>query len=179
MNRDCFFHGALLGTLILAGLSAPAAESVCIEAETAATLAAPVAVADAGSTTNAPELKGASAGKCLVIPEGAGKPPEVQGTATFRLVVRASGEFYLWQRVWWSDSCGNSVTVVVDDGKPYAFGQDGTYKSWHWVRGMKLRLDAGSHELRLENREDGIAIDQLLLTSDLKYVPVGIEEVRP
>jgi len=46
---------------------------------------------------------------------------------------------------------------------------------------MKLKLTAGEHTLRIQNREDGIKVDQLLLCDDPGYVPVGVEEttVKP
>ncbi len=48
---------------------------------------------------------------------------------------------------------------------------------WTWNRmdsgGAPLTLDlgAGMHTLELHNREDGFSLDQLLITSDLGYVP--------
>jgi len=68
---------------------------------------------------------------------------------------------------------------VVDNGRPFAFGQDGTYGKWHWVKGMKVTLAAGTHELKVLNREDGAKLDQILLSRNEQYVPVGVEEATP
>ncbi|NLZ63533.1 MAG: hypothetical protein GX902_06960, partial [Lentisphaerae bacterium] len=49
--------------------------------------------------------------------------------------------------------------------------------TWHWLESPKLyKLAAGKHELRLLNREDGIAFDQILITTDHEYFPQEIEE---
>lgn len=159
---------------LLALASAPAAaQSVCVEAESAAIVTPPMLV-----SSNAADaaVKSASGGRCLDVPQGVGKPPDVGGEAVLALRVAAAGEYVLWARVWWLDSCGNSLTLVLDGGRPFAFGQDATYTSWHWVRGMKVTLAAGAHELRIQNREDGVKVDQVLLTRDADYVPVGAEE---
>jgi len=77
-------------------------------------------------------------------------------------------------------ACGNSVFVKVDEaGKPMAVGNDGTYNAWHWLKvpvPQPYELGAGKHQIIVLNREDGIRLDQLLLTGDLEYVPQGIEE---
>ncbi len=148
-------------------------QSICVEAESAASVTAPMRVsADPADAA----VKAASGGRCLDVPQGVGKPPEVDGEAVLKLAVPDPGEYVLWARVWWLDSCGNSLTLVLDGGKPFAFGQDATYKSWHWVKGMKVTLAAGAHELRIQNREDGVKADQVLLTRDMDYVPVGAED---
>lgn len=166
------------GIWLVMGIPSFAGETICLEAEAAEVLTPPMRLISVDAT-NAPEVKEAAGGRCLEIPESAGKPPEVGGDARYACQVTAAADFILWIRVWWLDSCGNSLTVVLDDGKPFAFGQDGTYKSWHWVRGMKVYLPAGRHALKIENREDGVKIDQILLTSVPRYVPVGIESVTP
>ncbi|MCH7909979.1 MAG: hypothetical protein IIB38_10225, partial [Candidatus Hydrogenedentes bacterium] len=79
-------------------------------------------------------------------------------------------------RKWWEDGCGNSVRIGVDDFPPYVVGGDGTYKYWDWIKmSVTLELPAGDHRLTLYNNEDGVWVDQILLTSDPEYVPVGQE----
>jgi hypothetical protein len=155
----------------------PAAELICVEAESAVTTAAPVAVIS--GVGGDPALKEASGGSGIAIPEGAGKPPEAGGEAVYSFAVAQAGEYVFWGRAWWENSCGNSFTLILDQGRPYEFGGDGTYTSWHWVKGMKVRLSAGPHTLRIQNREDGVKLDQFIFAADPKYVPVGIEEPSP
>ncbi len=73
--------------------------------------------------------------------------------------------------------------MSVDGNRSFSFGQDGTFKCWHWVKGPRrlkqLELKKGVHTLKLMNREDGVRVDQILLTTDRRYVPVGTEQATP
>jgi len=162
--------------------AAQAGMNTLIEASSAAAVTAPMRLVDTSDKENAPKkiIAGAAEGKYLEIPQGVGKPPEVKGDATLSFAVAKKGTYYLWARVWWLDGCGNSFGVSIDDGKEFTLGQDATYKKWHWVkvkaRLSQLNLEAGEHTIKISNREDGIAVDQILFTTNKRYVPVGIEE---
>ncbi len=172
---------------ILPGLCATAlADSVvCFEAESAESVAAPMQVAQAGAAKPGAAwqpVKDASGDRYVEVPQGRGNPPEVTtGQATWTVTLPSSGTYYLWCRVWWGDECSNSLTIQIDDGTPFSFGQDSTYKSWHWVKSpprlRQLKLAKGTHKLTIKNREDGVRIDQIFLTDDRGTVPVGIETV--
>ena len=73
--------------------------------------------------------------------------------------------------------------MMLNEGRPFTFGQDAVYKNWHWVKAPRrikdLRMGAGQQKLTIQNREDGVRIDQILLTRDRRFVPVGVEESRP
>ncbi len=162
------------GAVMIALTPAQAADRVCFEAEDADTIVRPVEMADAG-----PMVADASGNRVLAIPQGAGSPPDVGGRATFTFSVPSDGYYQLWCRVWWEDGCGNSLGMKIDDHAEFTFGQDGTYKTWHWVKApprlRQLNLEAGKHTLTMTNREDGVAIDQILLVKSKRYVPVAIE----
>ena len=128
-------------------------------------------------------VEGAS-GPYLEIPEGAGNPPKVTaGKAVFTVDIPADAEYTLWARVYWDDECGNSFTVAVDDQPGFLFGEDATCKVWHWVKypvsrtAKPIRLAKGKHTLAFLNREDGVCLDQVLLSADKRFVPVDIEPV--
>jgi len=147
---------------------------ICFEAETAEQLEAPMALVTNG-------IEGAS-GTYLEIPEGAGNPPKVTaGKAVFSFEVPEDGQFTLWCRVWWEGECSNSFTVTVDDQPGFLFGENATYKVWHWVKypvsrtTAPIRLTKGRHTLTFHNREDGVRLDQVLLSADRRFVPVDIE----
>jgi len=147
---------------------------LCFEAETAVSCESPMALASN-------ELAGAS-GTYLEIPEGAGNPPKRnEGKATFNVDVPEDGLFTLWCRVWWEGECSNSFTVGFDDQPTFLFGEDATYKTWHWVKYpvsrtvAPIKLGKGQHTLVFHNREDGVHLDQILLSSDKRFVPVDIE----
>lgn len=147
---------------------------ICWEAESARSVEPPMKVSS---------FEGASA-TCLEIPEGAGNPPKVMaGKAVYEVDLPAAGSYVLWCRVRWNGECSNSFTVSVDGKTPFLFGEDATYRQWHWVRypisrtSKPLRLEAGRHTIEIRNREDGIWLDQILLSADRRFVPVDKEKV--
>ena len=130
------------------------------------------------------EVDGASGGKVVRIEDGKGKPgderedggkcPERFGAATYTFDIKTSGTYKVWGRVWWKDSCGNSLTLVMNRNMARAvvLGEDGTHKHWHWVAASRtFKLDAGANTLEVLNREDGVRLDKLIVTSDPKLVP--------
>lgn len=147
---------------------------ICLEAETATSRELPMSVMTNG-------IPGAS-GAYLEIPEGAGNPPKLMaGKACFEIEVPEDGLFTLWCRVWWEGECSNSFTVQVDDQPGFLFGEDATYKTWHWVKYPvsrtvpPIRLAKGKHVVTFHNREDGVRLDQVLFSADKRFVPVDIE----
>jgi hypothetical protein len=127
-------------------------------------------------------VPGASGREYLEIPEGSGNPPEVKtGKAVFRVDIPADGAYILWCRVYWEGECSNSFTVQIDDRPPFLFGENATFKTWHWVRYPVARtaapmvLTRGAHTLTFLNREDGVRLDQVLLSADRRFVPVEVE----
>jgi hypothetical protein len=158
------------------------AVTVTVEAESAVEVEAPMALVTNSVMPQAADIgHTASGGAWLSIPEGAGNPPKVEkGFARFEVDVPAAGGYYIWARVRWDGECSNSFTLKVDDGAPVLFGEDPTFGVWHWVRypvsrmAKAMQLDAGSHAVVFRNREDGVAIDQLILATDKRFTPVGI-----
>jgi len=180
-------HYKLLTALALLLLAAPAAyprtPTVCFEAESAQSLHAPfeVVTEPAGATRRDP-AQIPSGNAYLEIAEGKGSPPENDdGEAVFPFAVREAGVYVLWCRVWWADECANSFTMHVDAAPPFTFGQDPTFRRWHWVKAPsgleQLDLSPGEHTLTVRNREDGVRLDQILLVRNRRYVPVNIEDV--
>lgn len=90
--------------------------------------------------------------------------------AEFDMNVPAGGVYYPWARVWWQDSCGNSIVVRWgrDGGMSDSFVvQDGTLESWHWlpVAGPEgIRLSKGAYRLAVVNREDGARLSRILFS---------------
>ncbi len=103
-----------------------------------------------------------------VPPEEKAEPDAEQHEAVFVLNVPRAGTYYPWARVWWQDSCGDSLYVVLErEGAAQEYVlQDGTHKSWHWlpVTGpVGLKLTAGDYRLTVRNREDGARLSRILL----------------
>ena len=126
-------------------------------------------------------------GTAIAVPPKAGKAPGGLDL-TFRL--QKAGVYTFWFRAYWGtdgeEACSNSVFVRIDDASPVIV-QDATYRAWHWVvvrlpgnRQGTLELAAGTHKIHLTNREDGILLDQILITpwhpDELRRrVPEGVE----
>ena len=184
MKHRQLYAAASLALLAGVPLAARAAPRVIVcEAESAAAVEAPLARVCA---TNLPAgttfVADASGGSYLEIPEKAGNPPDLEaGMARFEIAVPADGDYTLWARVYWEGECSNSFTVRIDDGAPFLFGENATYRAWHWVKypvsrlAAPLRLKRGKHILLFQNREDGVRLDQVILSAEKRFVPVAIE----
>lgn len=165
----------MVGCLILLGIQTSLAKPrICIEAESASRIEFPMRIS--------PKAPDHVSGQCLEIKEGIGNPPKVMaGKAVYELNIQKEQSYYLWCRVWWNGECSNSLNISLDRKKPFLFGEDSTYREWHWVRypisrtACPLFLTKGKHRLELLNREDGVWIDQILLSADKRFVPVDIE----
>jgi len=174
MNKKSIFVLVLAAGLCGNGMAA--GHRLCFPATSAEQIEAPMVMVTNG-------IAGAS-GPYLEIPEGAGNPPKVtKGKATFSFEIPADAEYTLWARTHWDDECGNSFTVVIDDQPGFVFGEDSTYKKWHWVKypvsktSKPINLTKGKHTITFHNREDGVCLDQILLSADKRFVPVDIEKV--
>jgi hypothetical protein len=173
-NKVCWLALTVVGGLLACVLGAVAGDIVCFEAEDAEMLTAPMRISEAIGKPG----HGASCDEFLEIPEKAGSPPKTGGVAVIWFPIEESGRYEFWMRCWWNDKCGNSVSNSIDGNRAFIFGEDSTTNRWHWVKAktVRLSLSKGKHSIAIMNREDGIRIDQLLLSKDKRYVPVGIED---
>lgn len=189
MNSKSHFGALLPGLTMALVLSLPAAAlaapaNLVIEAEAATSTEEPLVVVAEGNVPPGSEyIPGASGGRYVEIPEKAGNPPHLtKGHARYEIDLPADGEYILWGRVWWEGECSNSFTVQIDDTPPFLFGENATYKTWMWVKypvarmTPPIKLKKGRHVLEFGNREDGVRLDQFLLSPSKRFVPVGIEQ---
>ena len=118
----------------------------------------------------------AAKGKYLDTPDSPPGGKKIKGGhAEFEFDVKEEGKYYLHVRVWWPDACGNTLLAFVDGKRKTVTSP--TTKHWRWVKVEHLfRLGAGKHKLKVANGEDGARFDQVLLTTDKRYVAVDIEE---
>jgi len=155
---------------------------IVLEAEDAIDVQPPVLIIDASLPQKTKPATGASGNKYIEIAQGAGKPSEggEYGNAVLKFKIDNTGAYYIWARCFWQDGCGNSFIMQINEMRPFTFGQDSTYGTWHWVKApkqiMPIKLEKGEHKLAIRNREDGIRIDQFIITDDPRFIPVDIEE---
>ncbi|MCE5218971.1 hypothetical protein LLH03_18305 [bacterium] len=131
----------------------------------------------------------ASGGKCIGVavrrPHATTETgPADDGHATFKISVPAPGTYQFWGRCWWWDACGNSFFAMADktsvtSSTPYITDQ--LFRKWHWVAGPTLTLSKGTHQIRVQYREDGSELDQFILTTTPKsrWQPSRIETETP
>ena len=117
----------------------------------------------------------ASGGRYAAAPSRKDAAETSGGGVIYKLPVKDAGDYRLWLRVRWTGERGNNIDVYLNQqncGKV----EDAVYETWHWVSLPKpLHLAIGEHRLTLANREDGAAVDQILLARDHEYRPAEIE----
>jgi len=92
-----------------------------------------------------------------------------------------SGRFYVWVRGQASSNKDDSLHVSLDGRKSDdAFDLSGFQSDWTWssrrMDGVRARVTvetAGPHLLSVWIREDGVMIDQIVLTQDVDFKPSG------
>ena len=119
------------------------------------------------------ESAGASGSLALSIPESAGSSEAFDGdsgSARFHLVVPEKKNWRLSLRVRWNGACSNSLFVRMNGAEPRKVASE-AFQRWHWVQAGAWDLAAGEHELELLNREDGVWVDQVVLTRRTADLP--------
>ena len=118
-------------------------------------------------------MRGASKNSALNIPRGsgAGWRGEAGGKAVYNVDLSKDSMLNLWMRTQWTDGCGNTFFVSVNNGKKMIIGNDAIFNTWHWVSIGNLSLKKGRNLIEISNREDGVALDKILLTNDNEFKP--------
>ena len=163
---------ALVVAVALLAASSATAVKIVVEAESYQTIAPSMAkatsqVASGGAYIHIPLQRPHA------ITEGAASDT---GNVQYKIDVPEAGSYIFWGRVHWYDGCGNSFYLKIDNKPSIVFGNDGTYQRWRWVKGVRVTLTAGIHTIRIQNREDGAKLDQFILTTNTKIVPVRAEK---
>ena len=124
---------------------------------------------------------------CLRARQGANELQEPgRGKALYPFRLAKAGRCAVWLRVRWADDgvgsvdCNNSWFAGLDDLPAAVVGNEETRTDWFWARGPAARLEAGTHWLRLELREDGPAADRAVIVSAQSADrPEGLDRVVP
>lgn len=137
----------------------------------------------------------ASSGSGIEVPNGNGMvtdPSNQAGYAEYSLNVSVPGAYVIWGRVLAPSNADNSFYISVDNSQEMVWHTKITSDGlWAWdpisvrqwddpadnTNPMMVHLTAGSHTLRIKQREDGTQIDKILITNDLNYVPEGEGEL--
>lgn len=100
--------------------------------------------------------------------------------AVYSFETSRAGRHVVWARVRVHSNRHDSFWIRVDSTEWIRWNGIEEGNRWHWVqvrdadrdgRPVAFDLAEGEHELMLAQREDGIAIDRLLVTTDWNYQP--------
>jgi hypothetical protein len=112
----------------------------------------------------------ASGNRALAVSSGKGKG---SGIASYRFEGLKPLEYTVWLRTFWEDGCGNSIGIVA--GERRMIVTDERFGRWHWLSASRrLTPKNGTLEFALHNLEDGIKIDQIVVTPDSGFEPYGV-----
>ena len=100
------------------------------------------------------------------------------GAARYAFNVERAGTYYVWGRVRAPYGGNDSFKVQVDDGPSHSWNGMQHQEGWHWEvmhdsagEVFRFELGPGEHALSLRYREDGAALDRLLITDDPAFHP--------
>jgi len=124
----------------------------------------------------------ASGQSYLTIPNGAGgvlDDPSLGGYAEYTFNVPVNGSYFIWGKTLTDNNGDDSVYVSVDNRTPDVWSLAHGGQWWLWDQPSRsnfsnprwYELAAGQHTLRITQREDGIKIDQFLITNDPYFAP--------
>ena len=114
----------------------------------------------------------AAGGMAVVLPAGT-RDKERSSRARIPFQVTSPGNYTVWLRAFWRNGCGNSIFARIGESPEKTVGHDEVFNVWHWISVGEFELKDGANEMVLREREDGIALDQLLLVRDKEFLPTG------
>lgn len=127
----------------------------------------------------------ASGGQYVWIPNGTGNvwdPTQAGGEVVYTFVVPVTATYVIWGRVISNNVNDDSFFVSLDNTPSLLWDtQRGGTEIWVWdqvnnrggANPVLFTLSAGTHTLRIAQREDGTKLDKLLITDDLGFIPTG------
>ena len=117
--------------------------------------------------------------------------PGAMAVLNYKIKVAEPGRYFVWARTFSRNTEDNGLHFGLDGQWPESGRRWQTVRKngWHWDCKqrtasvhtgvpMQLWLDvekAGEHELLLSMREDGAAVDEIILARDAKFRPPGVE----
>jgi hypothetical protein len=126
----------------------------------------------------------AQGGLFIEAPEGSGNilsPDGGAGTAVFQVNLSSAGTYAIWGLELSPAASSNSFWIQVNNGvwqNWTCYRRPGMAWTWDRVNGsvdpLLFDLPAGQHTIRLQVREDGTRLDQLILSNDPNFVPATV-----
>jgi len=92
------------------------------------------------------------------------------GSAVYPFEVEEPDEYFFWVRASAPGEKSSPVWVSIDGEGTWRWDLE-TGSDWHWNDGGAHYLSGGRHNLTLHWREDGLKVDEILITGDADYLP--------
>ncbi|OIP81251.1 MAG: hypothetical protein AUK44_10350 [Porphyromonadaceae bacterium CG2_30_38_12] len=98
---------------------------------------------------------------------------------SYNITFSTIGNYYLWALVYAPDGASNSANVGMD-GNQVGTTSIGGGTSWSWQKhATTFNVNAnGLKTINIRRREDGYAIDKILLTNDASLTPTGNQQAQ-
>lgn len=129
----------------------------------------------------------------LIVGENVSNEPSKMAVLSYKVHFDTPGKYWLWARAFSTTSEDNGLHFGIDGAWPETAQRWQTVvkNRWHWKSAQRtkevhigvpgiLTLDvptAGEHLIHLSMREDGIALDKILLVNRQDYTPQGLGPV--
>lgn len=143
---------------------------ITLEAESG-TLTAPMqAYTDA--TASGGQYLATLVGTTANIPDALTSP-----SAQYSATIPSAGNYAIWARIQAANASSNSIYYAVNPtgSSTYTLRSTSTYGSWVWVNlASSASLSAGTNVLGLKYAAANCKIDQVIITKDATYTPVGL-----
>jgi len=105
------------------------------------------------------------------------------GRVEYEFQVQETGTYYIWGRCFALSTTEDSFFMVVDgSGDTLTWHLDTDYNVWKWQKVshdfsvQSFQLNAGWHSLSAITRDVNSRLDNIIITNDPAFVPVGTEE---
>ena len=107
--------------------------------------------------------------------------PTTAAEVSYDVDVTTAGDYYIWVRLWATDSDANSVFLGANGAlnEQTKGSQTQTIGDWVWLRdarggtALTHTLSAGANTIHVWMREDGTIIDKVVATTDVDFTPTG------
>jgi len=181
-----------LVALCIVGVAQAEQTNIVFEAEDYTCIDAPLQVMGA-------PLFGCSEDKCIIYPQQWSRRipvfrTEKLGRVHYHFSTPKADRWYIWLRVWTMDEGGDAlrldVTIrrhVINEWgngaavrtKSRMMVNDGKNGGWVWIKSpSSYGFLSGGNDIYLMGWEDGIKVDQVLITNDRMFTPTGKMKVK-
>ena len=88
--------------------------------------------------------------------------------------ISTPGSYAIWMRILSGGGSSNSCFVGLNGSQVGSYFDNGSSTGWTWKKhASSCEMAIGPHDFHVRRREDGYAIDRIVLTRDHNFSPSG------